>query len=67
MSPSDPQFLYLVMVLPILFGLVLVGEGVNKVIHEEKVGLISIIFGLLFIGLVIVGFLFFSTYLKQRV
>ena len=67
MSPADPQFLYLVMVLPILFGLVLVGEGVNKVIHEEKVGLISIIFGLLFIGLVIVGFLFFSTYLKQRV
>lgn len=67
MSPSDPQFLYLVLVLPTLFGLVLVGEGLNKVIHEEWVGLISIIFGLLFIGAVIAGFLFFSTYLGQRV
>lgn len=55
------------MVLPTLFGLVLVGEGVNKVIHKEWVGIISIVFGLLFIGLVIVGFLFFSTYLKGRV
>ncbi len=67
MSPSDPQFLYMILVLPSLFGLTLVGEGLNKVIHEEWSGLISIVFGLLFIGMVVFAFLFFSTYLNQRV
>lgn len=67
MSPSDPQFLYMILVLPSLFGLTLVGEGINKLIHEEWSGLISIVFGLMFIGVVIFAFLFFSTYLKQRV
>ncbi|MEK7112134.1 MAG: hypothetical protein AAB875_02290 [Patescibacteria group bacterium] len=67
MSPSDPQFLYMILVLPSLFGLTLVGEGLNKVIHEEWSGLISIVFGLIFIGAVIFAFFFFSTYLNQRV
>lgn len=67
MSPSDPQFLYMILVLPSLFGLTLVGEGLNKCFHEEWSGLISIVFGLLFIGVVIFAFFFFSTYLNQRV
>ena len=67
MSPSDPQFLYMILVLPSLFGLTLIGEGLNKVIHEEWSGLISIVFGLMFIGVVIFAFFFFSTYLNQRV
>jgi len=67
MSPSDPQFLYMILILPSLFGLTLIGEGLNKVIHEEWSGLISIVFGLAFIGMVVFAFLFFSTYLKQRV
>lgn len=67
MSPSDPQFLYMILVLPSLFGLTLIGEGLNKVIHEERSGLISIVFGLMFIGVVIFAFFFFSTYLNQRV
>lgn len=67
MSPSDPQFLYMILILPSLFGLTLVGEGLNKVVHEEWSGLISIVFGLMFIGMVIFAFLFFSTYLNQRV
>lgn len=65
MSLSDPQFLYIILVLPSLFGLVLVGEGINKVVHEEWVGFISILFGLMFVGLVILGFLFFSSLLNQ--
>ena len=52
MSTSDPQFLYMVLVLPSLFGLTLVGDGLNKVIHEEYSGVISIVFGFLFIGVV---------------
>ena len=67
MSPSDPQFLYMILILPSLFGLTLVGEGLSKVLHEEWSGLISIVFGLMFIAVVVFAFFFFSTYLNQRV
>jgi len=67
MLPTDPQFLYMILVLPSLFGLTLVGEGLNKLFHEEWSGLISVIFGLAFIGMVVFAFLFFSTYLNQRI
>lgn len=64
MSPTDPQFLYMILVLPSLFGLTLVGEGLNKVLKEEKQGWLSIIFGLVFIGVVIFAYLFFSQVLR---
>lgn len=67
MSATDPQFLYMILVLPALFGLTLIGEGLNKIVHEEWNGLISIVFGLMFIAVVIFAYLFFSTYLKQHV
>lgn len=67
MKTTDPQFLYMMLILPTLFGLTLIGEGLNKVVHEEWAGLISIVFGIMFIGVVIFAYLFFSTYLKQRV
>jgi hypothetical protein len=53
--------------MPALFGLVLVGEGLNKLVHEEKSGIISVVAGLLFIAVVVFAFLFFSTYLNQHV
>lgn len=67
MSATDPQFLYMILVLPSLFGLTLIGEGLNKVMHEEWSGLISIVFGLMFIAIVVFAYFFFSTYLKSRV
>jgi hypothetical protein len=67
MIPSDPQFLYMILVLPTLFGLTLVGEGLNKVVHHEWHGLISLMFGIAFIGVVIFAFLFFSTYIEQNI
>jgi hypothetical protein len=67
MSANDPQFLYMILILPSLFGLTLIGEGLNKLMHEEWSGLISILFGLAFIAVVVFAFLFFSTYLKTRV
>jgi hypothetical protein len=67
MSPSDPQFLYMILVLPSLFGLALIGEGINKVVHEEWAGLISITFGLVFISIVIFTFLFFSSYFGRQI
>jgi len=67
MASTDPQFLYMILVLPSLFGLTLVGDGLNKMIHEESGGFISIIFGLIFIGVVVFAYLFFSTYLGKQV
>ena len=63
MSPTDPQFLYMILVLPSLFGLTLIGDGLNKLLHDEGGGLVSIIFGLLFIVLVIFTYIFFTSYL----
>lgn len=63
--PSDPQFLYMVLILPSLFGLTLVGDGLNKIIHEETGGIVSIIFGAIFISVVVFAYLFFSQYLVE--
>jgi hypothetical protein len=63
---TDPQFLYMILVLPSLFGLTLVGEGINKVVHEEWSGILSIVFGFLFLGAVIFTYLFFSSYLTAH-
>lgn len=60
MSVTDPQFLYMILVLPTLFGLTLVGDGITKVFHEERGGWVSVIFGFLFIAAVFFAFLFFS-------
>lgn len=64
MSPSDPQFLYMILILPSLFGLTLLGDGINKVVHEETGGIISVVFGLIFIGVVIAAYVFFASFLK---
>jgi len=64
MTASDPQFLYMILVLPSLFGLTLIGEGVSKLIHEDNGGWISVVFGVLFIGVVIFTYFFFSTMIK---
>ena len=63
MSTSDPQILYMILIVPCLFGLTLVGEGINKLAHEESNGVVSILFGFLFIGVVIFAYIFFSSYL----
>ena len=66
MTPQDPQFLYMILVLPSLFGLTLMGEGIYKCVHEEWSGLISVFFGLLFIAMVVFAFFFFSSYMTNR-
>lgn len=64
MKATDPQFLYMILVLPTLFGLTLVGEGLNKILKEEKQGWVSIIFGVIFIFVVVFAYLFFSNNLQ---
>jgi uncharacterized YccA/Bax inhibitor family protein len=44
-----------------------VGDGLNKLMHEESGGLISIIFGLIFIGVVVFAYLFFFSYFTKQV
>lgn len=63
MTSLDPQVLYMVLIVPCLFGLTLVGEGINKLCHEETSGLFSVVFGILFIGLVVFAYIFFSNFL----
>lgn len=60
MKPNDPQFLYMILILPTLFGLTLVGEGLNKILKEEKGGWTSVTFGVLFIMVVVFAYWFFS-------
>jgi len=64
MKATDPQFLYMVLVLPTLFGLTLIGEGLNKILKDEKQGWVSVVFGVIFIWIVIFAFVFFSNWLK---
>jgi hypothetical protein len=60
MSPNDPQFLYMVLILPSLFGLTLVGEGVYKLTQERGVGWFNILMGTGFIVVVVAAFFMFQ-------
>jgi len=50
----------MILILPTLFGLTLVGEGLNKILKDEKAGWTSIIFGFLFVVVVVFAYLFLS-------
>lgn len=56
MNSSDPQVLFMVLVLPSLFGLTLIGEGLNKVMKSEKAGWVSIVVGTVFVIVVLVAY-----------
>jgi hypothetical protein len=56
----------MILVLPALFGLTLVGDGINKLIHDESSGYINILFGFVFLGVVVFAYFFFSVYLGQQ-
>lgn len=66
MSPSDPQFLYMILILPSLFGLTLIGEGISKLIHDDNGGWLSVVFGVMFIIVVFFAYFFFSSMLKPH-
>lgn len=65
MLPTNPQFLYIILILPSLFGLTLIGEGLHKIMNEEWGGIISIFFGVVFMGVVVFAYLFFSSFLSK--
>jgi hypothetical protein len=60
MNSTEPQFLYMVLILPSLFGFTLVGEGMNKIMKEEAIGWVSVVMGATFIAVVVVAYLFLA-------
>jgi len=57
MNPSEPEFLYVALVLPSLFALTLIVEGLHKLLRQES-GWASLGFGIVFL-LIILGTYFF--------
>lgn len=56
MSVTSPHFIYMVLILPSLFGLTLIGEGVTKMMKSQWTGLISVIAGSGFIGVIVLAY-----------
>jgi len=63
MFTDSPQFIYLMLILPGIFGITLVGDGINKIVHEEDGGIISLVAGFVFLGVVVLIYFFFSNFL----
>lgn len=59
MNLSGPGITYLLMVIPTLFALVVVGQGVYKISHEERDGGIVLAFGIIFLIIVVAAYFFF--------
>ncbi len=57
MDPNAPEFLYVALVLPSLFALTLIVEGLHKLLRQES-GWASLFFGFVFL-LIILGTYFF--------
>ncbi|MBI4999273.1 hypothetical protein HZB97_00695 [Candidatus Gottesmanbacteria bacterium] len=57
MSPTQPEFLYVALILPSLFALTLIVEGLHKLLQRES-GWTSLAFGIIFL-LIILGTYFF--------
>lgn len=59
MNISDPKFVYILLVLPVVFGLTLIGDGIGKLFHENSGGIISLAFGTFLVGVVILSLFVF--------
>lgn len=59
---TDSQLLYVMLVLPTLFGLTLVGEGVYKMVHYQP-GWVSVLLGTIFLVVVAFGYFYLRGYL----
>lgn len=57
MIGNSPEFLYIGFILPTLFALTLVGEGIYKISKNEE-GFFTFILGIFFLVGVIIGYFF---------
>lgn len=60
MKTNDIQFFYLILILPVLFGLTLGAEGIYKVANRQKEGWFSLIMGFTFMAIVIFAYFFWQ-------
>lgn len=59
MDLTGPGITYLLMVIPTLFALVVVGQGVQKISKEESDGGVVLTFGIAFFIIVVAAYFFF--------
>ena len=59
MNLNGPGITYLLMVIPTLFALVVVGQGVYKISKEESDGGIITAIGIVFLVMVVAAYFFF--------
>lgn len=52
---AQPEFVYVTLVLPSLFAITLIAEGVNKILKHES-GWISMLTGTLFLTIVVAAY-----------
>ena len=58
---TDSSFLMILFILPSLFGLTLIGEGVNKIMNYDGRGWITVSTGAGFIAIIIIAYFMLST------
>lgn len=55
---TDETFFMMVFVLPGLFGITLLGEGIKKIMNGEGSGVIGLVAGSVFMGLVVFAYFY---------
>ena len=61
MSYTDTSFLMMLFILPSLFGLALIGEGVQKIMNYDNRGWVGVSVGAVFVIIIILAYLMIST------
>jgi len=59
MNLSGPGITYLLMVIPTLFALVVIGQGIYKVTKQESDGGVVVGFGVVFLALIAAAYFLF--------
>lgn len=59
MDLSNPGIVYILLVIPTLFALAMIGQGIYKMTREEEGGIVAMGFGVICLVLVGATYLFF--------
>jgi len=58
---TDSSFLMMLFILPSLFGLSLIGDGVSKIMNYDNHGWVGVSIGSIFIMIIIIAYFMLST------
>lgn len=61
MNYTDSSFLMMLFILPSLFGLTLIGEGVSKIMNYDNRGWITVCVGAIFVVVIVLAYFMLST------